>query len=128
VSWRPFAAWLPMVPLAILNGVLRERLLARRLPSLRAHQLSTLTLAALLAAYVALVSRWLELATARQAWVVGLLWVALTVAFEFLFGRLVVGKPWSELFADYDLAAGHLWPLFLGWLLVLPWLVYRLQG
>jgi hypothetical protein len=47
--------------------------------------------------------------------------------FELLFGHFVAKKPWNELFADYNLAAGHLWPLFLGWLLVIPCLAYRLQ-
>ncbi len=117
-----------MVPLAVLNGVLREWTFGRRMPELRAQQQSTVTLAVVVGAYVMLVSRWLPLASSRQAWFAGLLWVALTVAFELLFGRYVAKKPSAELFAAYDLAAGHLWPLFLGWLLTLPWLAYRLKA
>jgi hypothetical protein len=70
--WRYLAAWAPMVPLAILNGTLREWTYGRRLPALRAHQLSTLTLALLVGGYVLLVTRWLPLGSSRQAWVVGL--------------------------------------------------------
>ena len=36
-------AWIPMVFIAILNGIFREAALSKRLSELRAHQLSYLT-------------------------------------------------------------------------------------
>jgi len=41
---------------------------------------------------------------------VGLLWLALTVSFELLFGRYVAGARWKALLADNDLLRGRLWP------------------
>jgi len=54
---------------------------------------------------------------------IGALWLALTVAFEFLFGRHVSGATWESLLADYDLRQGRLWPLVLVTVLVGPWLM-----
>jgi hypothetical protein len=59
--------------------------------------------------------------------VIGLTWLALTVAFEFLFGHYVAGHSWRALLNDYDLLAGRLWVLVLAWLALAPYLFYRLQ-
>ena len=53
---------------------------------------------------------------------IGALWVVLTVAFEFLFGRFVAGASWEALLAEYDLTRGRLWPLVLSTTLIAPWL------
>jgi hypothetical protein len=47
-------------------------------------------------------------------------WLALTVAFEFVFGRLVAKQSWSDLVADYNLARGRTWPLVLAWIAIGP--------
>jgi hypothetical protein len=52
---------------------------------------------------------------------VGLLWLFLTVAFEFGFGRLS-GASWQALLADYDIPRGRLWPLVLLTTFLAPWL------
>jgi hypothetical protein len=52
----------------------------------------------------------------------------MTVAFEFLFGRLVAHKPWGELLQASDPATGNLWLLVLLAIVVSPWLVARLRG
>jgi hypothetical protein len=43
--------------------------------------------------------------------VIGSIWLALTLAFEFLAGHFLFGRSWSVLVAEYDLAAGRLWIL-----------------
>jgi hypothetical protein len=60
-----------------------------------------------------------------SAALIGGLWLLMTVAFEFLFGRYVAKQDWKRLLADYDLRRGRVWPLFLAWITILPWLVYR---
>jgi hypothetical protein len=123
-----FLSWLPMVPIAILNGLLRESTYGKRVSELHAHQISCLTGVALFAVYIwLLVGRWPP-ASERQALLVGALWILLTVAFEFLFGRLVAGHTWSELLADYNILAGRLWSLVLLWLGIAPWLFSRLRA
>jgi hypothetical protein len=49
----------------------------------------------------------------------------MTIIFEFGFGHFIVGHTWSRLFEDYNLLTGHVWILFLFWLLVVPNVVYK---
>jgi len=65
--------------------------------------------------------------TSKQAITVGLIWLGLTVAFEFLFGHYVVGHPWSKLLYDYNVFAGRVWVAVLIWVTVAPYVLYRLQ-
>jgi hypothetical protein len=50
----------------------------------------------------------------------------MTIAFEFGFGHYVAGHSWSRLLADYNLANGRVWSLFLAWIAVLPYLTWRI--
>ena len=46
--------------------------------------------------------------------------------FEFGFGHYVAGHSWSKLFADYSLLTGRVWLLFLAWVTVVPYVIWRL--
>lgn len=48
--------------------------------------------------------------------------VALTAAFELLFGHYVDAKSFSELGANYAVWRGHLWPVVLATLAFMPFL------
>lgn len=121
-------AWMPMVLIAIANGLFRERVLARRLSELPAHQASCATGVLLFGLYVWLVISIWRPESSGEAIATGLIWLVLTIAFEFLFGRLVVGHPWSRLLHDYNLFAGRLWVLVLGWIALAPYLFFQLQN
>lgn len=122
------AGWLAGPVLGIANGVVRERFYARRLGPLRAHQASTASAVALFAAYFTWLQRRRPLPDDRTALEAGVAWLVLTVLFEFSFGRAVAKQDWSELLEDYDLRSGHVWPLFLAWLVVGPMIVRRAAG
>jgi lysylphosphatidylglycerol synthetase-like protein (DUF2156 family) len=109
--WMLF--WLGGPVLGVGNGALREAVYARRLGELRAHQLSTLTLVALLGGYVAALERRWPIARASDAALVGAAWAAMTAEFELAFGHYVAHAPWSQLLRDYDLRKGRLWSLVL---------------
>jgi len=122
------AFWIPLLILAILNGVLREAGYRRFMSELAAHQLSTLTLIILSGCYLWLLTlRW-RIETAGQALAIGVMWLALTLAFEFVFGHFVMGHPWQRLFHDYNLLQGRVWALFLVWIAIAPYLVNKLQS
>ena len=123
--WKYLLAWLPMVPIAIGNGALRQAWYGRHVSELAAHQISTVSALVLFAIYIGLVIRALRPTSGRQAIAVGLLWLGLTVAFEFLFGHYVAGHSWRALLHDYDLPAGRLWVLVLVWLALAPYLFSR---
>jgi hypothetical protein len=120
---RYFFFWLPMVVLAIGNGALRQGVFLRYMSELRAHQLSTFTLMLLCAIYVWLVFPFLKITDAGQVMAIGAGWMVMTIVFEFSLGR-ATGKSWSALLADYNLAAGHMWPVFLVTLCLLPYLFF----
>lgn len=59
---------------------------------------------------------------------VGFIWLLLTVAFEILFGRIVMGLSWEVLLAGYNLAEGGLMPLGLLVLFFSPVIAAKLRG
>ena len=123
---RYLLAWLVMLLVAMINGGMRDLVYGRQLPDLLANQLSCLSGMILLGAVICYyVGRW-RLASARQALLIGVFWLALTVAFESLFFHYVVGHPWSELLANYDIVHGRLWPVVLLWIAVAPYVFFRL--
>jgi len=113
-------AWLGGAVIGIANGVARETLYRDRTGDLAAHQVSSATAVALFAAYFAALERRWPLESDREALVVGGRWLAMTVLFEFGFGRGVDRRSWAELLRDYDLRRGRVWPLVLAWLAVGP--------
>jgi len=121
-------AWAGMVVLAIANGALRERGYGRHMPELRAHQLSTLTAGVLFFGYTGFLGLAWPLASTGQAFVIGGIWLVLTVVFEFSFGRWVMKHTWSRLLMDYNLLKGRVWPLLLVWLFLLPYVVMVFFG
>ena len=125
--WKYVLAWIPMVFIAIINGAIREGWYGKHLSELQAHQISTVTGVLLFGVYVwALIHIWRP-ASAGQAMAMGLVWLGMTVAFEFLFGRYVVKRSWRELRRDYNLFAGRVWLVVLVWVTIVPYLFYRLQ-
>jgi hypothetical protein len=44
---------------------------------------------------------------------IGVLWLALTVFFEFCFGHYVEGQLWDMLLANYNVLNGRIWVLVL---------------
>lgn len=121
-------AWLPMVVIAIVNGAMREAGYKKFLGELRAHQVSTVTGIALFGLYIWALSLWWKIESPAQAVTIGLIWLVLTVAFEFGFGHFVMGHSWSRLLHDYNLLKGRLWVLVLLWVAIAPYAFYRLSG
>ena len=120
-------AWIPMVFIAIANGVLRQYSYGRWMKKLSAHQVSSLTAVILFYLYTWILGKKLPLESLRQALAIGIIWLCLTVAFEFLFGHYVANHPWSRLIQDYNLLSGRLWALVLLAVTAAPFVVYKLK-
>jgi hypothetical protein len=120
--------WIPMVFIAIINGAIRDLTYKKYLGELSAHQVSTVTGIILFGIYIyALGLRW-KLESARQALIVGMIWLSLTVAFEFIFFHYAIGRPWSELLGAYNILEGKVWVLVLVFIAVAPCIFYRIQA
>jgi len=114
-----------MLLIAIANGALRELTFGKAMPELRAHQLSTAIGSVLIGVFIWVVVRQWPPASDAQAFLIGLIWLALTVAFEFIFGKFVMHHPWSRLVGDYNVFKGRVWLAFLFWLTLAPCVFFR---
>jgi hypothetical protein len=117
--------WVGLLFLAIINGALRDFTYLKTLGEHRAHQLSTILLLLLISVYSYFVFGYWNLGSEKEAILVGVLWLILTLAFEFLFGHFVAKHSWEKLLRDYNIFKGRLWILILIWTAIVP-LVYYL--
>ena len=124
---RYLLTWLVMLLVSIINGALRDFTYGRYFSELHAHQLSTLNGMVLLGVVIWGYVHFWPPASVRQAFFIGLFWVLLTVAFEFLFFHFVTGHSWAELLSNYDVMRGRIWVLLLAWVALAPGLFYRLS-
>ena len=118
-------AWLIFMLIAVSIGALREAVLTHQLGELAAHQIGTIVVSLLIAGVIVVFVRRLH-PEPLPALGIGAGWMAMTVAFEFGVFHFIAGHPMSELLANYNLAAGRLWPLVLLSELVTPWLAASL--
>ena len=125
---RYVLAWIPMLIIAVANGALRQTTFAKHMTELRAHQLSTLIGSVLIGLFIWLVIRTWPPSSGRQSLLIGLVWLILTVVFEFFMGLVLAQKPLTQVLYDYNVLAGRVWILFLLWLTLAPWVFFRLRG
>lgn len=126
---RALAVWLLLLFIAFAAAALREGLLTPRLGQHAAHFAGTLLVVALFLVAIGLTVRWVvPTLDPRALLLLGAGWTALTVLFEFGFGRYVMGHPWSRLLHDYNVLAGRVWILVLLTTLFGPWLLGRMRA
>ena len=117
--------WLGLLLLAIINGVIRDFIYLKKFGEHKAHQLSTIILLLLITTYSYFVFGYWKLHSENEAILVGILWLILTLAFEFLFGHFVARHSWKKLLANYNVFAGNLWTLILIWTAIVPFVYYK---
>jgi hypothetical protein len=120
IKWKYVIGWFPLVLIAIANGTLRQIAFQQALGELHAHQLSTVIGIVLFGVYIYWYIRRSKLQSMSEGVQIGILWMLLTIAFEFGLGRLVLGRDWSVLLHDYNLLEGRVWVLVLIWVAVAP--------
>ena len=123
---RALACWLLLAIIAILAGALRETFLRPALGEVWAHRLGTVLVCILFLLVIErFVTRLAPPASPAELWVIGALWLVLTVVFEFVFGHFAMGHSWEALVSAYDPRTGQLWWLVLLTLLLAPPLLGR---
>ena len=125
---RAVFVWFGLLVLASLNGGFREAVLVPRMGRGLGQAVSTVMLSTLILAAGWVSVPWVGPRTLQDAWTIGLLWVTLTLGFEFLAGHFVFGKPWPELLADYNLLAGRIWLMVLIVTLMTPIVAFTKRG
>jgi hypothetical protein len=122
---RATAIWLSILLLAVLNGGFREAVLLPRFGNPSAQFVSGLLLIGCIVVVSYLLVPRLRAQSRGQLAGIGVLWLALTLVFEFGFGHLVQGKSWHELVGAYEFRGGNIWPIVLLVTAVAPLLVGR---
>ena len=120
IKWKYVIGWFPLVLIAIVNGTFRQIAFQQALGELHAHQLSTAIGIVLFGVYIYWYVRRSKLQSMSEAVQIGILWMLLTIAFEFGLGRIVLGRDWSVLLHDYNLIEGRVWVIVLIWVAVAP--------
>ncbi|HEX9183050.1 MAG TPA: hypothetical protein VF876_07295 [Burkholderiales bacterium] len=106
--------------MAIANGALREAVLIPSLGKPGGLVLSGVLLSALVILVAYGLVRVSKGVTVSQGFLVGVLWLGLTLAFEFAFGRFVQHQTWAQLLEAYAFKDGNLWPVVLAVTLLAP--------
>lgn len=105
---RAAFVWLMMMAVESVHGVLRTILIAPRTGDFRARQIGAVIGSLLVIAVACVCIKWIGANDTASRWKTGLLWVALTLIFEFALGRLAFGYSWARILEDYDLSKGGL--------------------
>ena len=124
---RTVTVWLVIIAAEIIHGIARAVLLVPVVGEFRSNQIGVLTGSMIILAVACFGVPWIRASGPRQLLLVGLLWLGLTLAFEILFGRLVLGLPWQRLLADYNILEGGLLPFGMLVLLLSPLMVAKLR-
>lgn len=123
--WKAIAIWFLLMALAIGNGTVRVKFIIPYTGLTAGLAISTLLLCALILLATWLSIRWLSPHDAAQAWGIGLLWLTMTLGFEFGAGYYLFKKPWSELLYDYNIVQGRIWLLVPIVTAMAPWLMAK---
>ena len=125
--FRSLTIWIVLILAEIVHGILRAVALVPFVGEFRSNQIGVFTGSAIILVIAYLTIRWIGAKRTNELLVVGIIWLTLTVAFEFSFGRFVMGLDWEEILAGYNLAAGGLMPLGLLVLLFSPIIAWKLR-
>lgn len=128
VTIRAIAVWLIIMAVESVHGMVRIMAVEPLVGDMRARQISVFTASALILVVTYLTVLWLRVRQSRTLLWVGALWILLTLLFEVLVGRLVLGLSWERILSDYNIRRGGLMPFGLVVMLVAPLIIARLRG
>jgi len=128
MPWREaILVWLLIIVVESVHGVLRNLFVAPAIGDFEARQAGVFIGSALILLIAWLTAPWLNLNGRAQFAGAGLLWVGLTLVFEFSLG-VAMGLSWERITSDYNIAKGGLLPLGLVVMAIAPYAGARLRG
>jgi hypothetical protein len=128
IATRAVTVWLILIVAEILHGIARGIFLVPHVGEFRSSQIGVFTGTIIILAIALASVRWIGATRPAHLLIVGLLWLALALCFEILFGRFVVGASWDRLAADYNVLKGGLLPFGMLVLLMSPLIAWKVWG
>lgn len=128
ILFKATGIWLVIVVVAILNGGFREKVLVPAIGATMALPLSGVLLAVLVFLVTLLLISFIGSSEPKIYIWVGILWIVLTLSFEFLFGHFIAGKPWQEIMQVFNIQKGELFTVVLLVTAISPWVAAKLRG
>lgn len=127
ICLRGVLIWMVIIVAEIFHGIVRAVVLVPMVGEFRSNQIGVFTGSIVILLIAGLSIRWIGATRHFDLIIVGSVWLLLTVAFEVLFGRLVMDLSWQRLLANYNVLAGGLMPLGLVVLLFAPWIASKIR-
>ncbi|NDV69608.1 hypothetical protein [Dysgonomonas sp. 25] len=103
--------WVCIIPLAIVNGIMREQVLSPIIGESYSLPLSGILLSLFIFLLSYFTIKWVGVRNAASCRLIGIIWLLLTILFEFGFGILALNKSFTALLDAYDPTTGNLWIL-----------------
>ena len=117
--------WLLLLVAMVAAGAFRVAVVAPRRSAFGTEVVGALLGVALILTLTRPFVRALDRPTPGTLATISLLWLGLTIAFEFGFFHYAGGRSWESLLEQYDVGKGHLWPFVLATVAVAPFLWAR---
>jgi hypothetical protein len=124
---RAMLVWIVIIIAESLNGTLREVFLVPPFGDRVAKQIGFFIGVAIIFSVTYAFIRWINAPSTWSLFGIGLIWMTLTVVFEFGLGNML-GYPTERMLQDYDLSRGGLMGFGLVFLFIVPWLAARVKG
>lgn len=125
---RALAVWLVIIVAETIHGILRSLFLVPVVGDLRARQIGVPIGTLIILAIAITCIQWIGVTSLKQLLAVGALWLAFTMAFEFVLGLYVLGLSWERLLSDYNPAQGGYLALGMIMLAFSPLIAAKLRG
>jgi hypothetical protein len=123
---RGFVTWLLIIIAESVHGALRQILLAPLVGDFPARRIAFFIGLLLIFLITLYFIRWIAAPSVKSLFLTGLMWLILTVMFEFCLGFFVLNYSWARMTEDYDLSRGGLMGFGLLFLLLAPYLAASL--
>lgn len=128
VYLRALVVWFGIIAGETLHGVFRGLILVPLMGDLTARQICVVIGSLIILAVSYLTVIWIGAAARLQLITVGIVWVTLTVSFEVLLGRVLLGLDWNRILSDYDIGRGGFMPFGLLFMAASPLIAFWLRS
>jgi hypothetical protein len=122
------AVWLLVMAVEFLHGTARYLFLRPYVGDFRSGQIGIFTGTPLILLVVYFCEPWMRFRSNAERWRAGLLWLVLTLAFEFLFGHFLMHRSSESIWSEYNLMRGGLMPIGLLLFVFSPWIAKWLRS